>query len=879
LDALSDLVAQTLLARNPKPGNRVCMMSGHTVAAIIGVVGTLKAGQCLIPFNSHENDDFLKLLWNSSVADLILADPFNTERAKQICCNAERVVCLDELADSSEFPAKMPNAQSEETEIQAIIYTSGSTAHPKGVMTTPECVLERAGQYIDISGIGPGCSQAAITPWHFAASIPEIFGSLLSGAHLCLYDAHEHGVDGLAEWIKERRINLLQLPVALSRRFLGQTNRISIPSVRFASISGDRLYRKEALSLLALMDPKALLVHTYGSTETNLIAQIGFQRSTDDWPKDTAAGALPAGFPVPGKTLHFLDEHGEPVPPGESGQIAVESNLLSPGYWNQLKQTEESFRIGAAGQRLYLTGDIGKIRSDGCLEVSGRMGTHVKVRGMRVVLTAVESALLSLPEVANAVVTAHETSGQDSSLFAHVEARESASLDTSQLRHALLREIPAHWIPSRFVFMEAMPLMDSGKIDRQKLPDPGTSRPRLAVAYLAPKNADEKLVADVWGELLNVEAIGAHDEFYDLGGDSLCLIEVLHQIELRTHVDLKLKDLDAVPTPARMAAALALRRDLENSRSGTRPSETTSGRRAEVHSRENFRHPRLSHRLKRLVKDPMRYLGPMLFGKPLPYASGVRLHRWFAQHARSFPRPKRFLSHIRVWHERLGIKSELEESFQRSLMANTWVHWRVRSLEDRLAFNRWVELRGEDHLAAALALNQGVILVTTHVWFNALLQNIPCIAKQRVSQIRQFKGDQFGDGADGIATHRATQLQEAIEVLRMGGIALTAGDGRHGQAEVEMTVHGTIRRFQPGAAVLAETTGAAMLPVFGTIRANGTILFRFLEPLVSKAETREKRITDLTRQYGEQFSSQWPEIYDSLAWKSMSRALDPPKNW
>jgi len=929
LDRSAEAVARALAEAGVRPGVPVALFSGHRVEAIVGMLGVVRAGACLVPLNVHESADLLARVWRDAGSPLVLADRRHAPAARAIADAAGRVLVLDDLVAVGAAPPRLAVAAPVEVEawddaspidvvaddvdgdaddLLAILYTSGTTAEPKGVMTTAASVLERARQYVEASGLAPGERQAAITSWHFAASIPEIYGALVAGAELRLYDAHARGVEALPGWARAERIGLLQLPVAMARRLLAGAASASgtaagatsasgasparaaastgagpdsrwLGSVRFASISGDRLRREEAERLLRAMAPGATLLHTYGSTETNLIAQCALRLPASDWPAASEGGFLPVGRPVAGKTVHVVDERGEPVAPGDVGRIAVAGARLSPGYWNRPDRTAESFRVGPGGARVYVSGDFGRLREDGRLELRGRDSALVKVRGMRVDLAAVEAVLLALEGVAGAAVVARATDAGETRLVGHVEAAPGVALDTTVLRARLAGRLPAHAIPARFVFLDALPTRASGKLDRRRLPDPGRERPRQAAPYSPPRDADEALVCARWAARFDLDCVGADDGFFDLGGDSLALVEMLAELERETGEPLALARLGGVPTPARLAVALKAARRGAAGTAASAPGMVGAAEDATVARRPERRLRVLRRAVKQAIRHPLRAGGPVVWGHPLPRASGDRLHAQVARGLFASGLVRDALRPVEAWHARLGLESPCEAACLRSIRANTWLDWRLRALEREADFARGVVIEGMAALDGVADQGRGLVFIVTHVGWNALLRRIPALEKRDFRLIRQPKDGPFGSGPDAIATGRAEQLRSAIRLLERGGVVLIAGDEGHGQAAVERAFFGGLRRFRPGAAALAEATGAALVPVFSWLRDDGVVVFRFEPPLDSEAETADARTLERTARYAERYTAWWPRIFDSVSWKSVRRALDPPGHW
>jgi acyl carrier protein len=262
------------------------------------------------------------------------------------------------------------------------------------------------------------------------------------------------------------------------------------------------------------------------------------------------------------------------------------------------------------------------------------------------VVSAVEAAILALPRVANAAVTPQETGEGDVKLIAHIEARAGERLDSSWLRQELHERLPAHGVPARFVLMDALPLTASGKVDRANLPDPGTARPLLAQAYVAPRSEAEARVVEIWCEMLSLDTVGVHDDFYDLGGDSLALVKMLADLEASEGVALPLQHLRGAPTPARLASVLVLSRD-SNLPDWT---EHLSGVTETFENRPRQHSRKWKHR----IKEQVRNVGPVLFGHALPYRRGLALHHRAAARFERDPRFNRFLDAVRIWHERLS---------------------------------------------------------------------------------------------------------------------------------------------------------------------------------------------------------------------------------
>jgi thioesterase domain-containing protein/acyl carrier protein len=274
---------------------------------------------------------------------------------------------------------------------------------------------------------------------------------------------------------------------------------------------------------------------------------------------EIAGNIVPAGYVMPDKEIWILDENRDRLGCNQVGEIAVRSRYLSPGYWRKPELTSAVFLSDPEGghARIYLTGDLGRLSPDGCLDHLGRKDMQVKVRGVKIELTEVEAALLDIPEVKEAAVVAREDAHGDKRLVAYVVAAHGERfLSVGELRAALMKSLPAQAVPSAFVFLDSLPTTPNGKVDRLALPDPPAERPPLDSVCLAPRNAVEERLARIWENVLGVEPIGVRDNFFELGGHSLSAARLFAGIEEVFGKSLPLPLLLQAPTIEQLAAAL-----------------------------------------------------------------------------------------------------------------------------------------------------------------------------------------------------------------------------------------------------------------------------------------------------------------------------------
>jgi len=266
----------------------------------------------------------------------------------------------------------------------------------------------------------------------------------------------------------------------------------------------------------------------------------------------------PVGYPVEDMEVFLIDEEGKKVGFNRVGEIAVKSRYLSPGYWRMADLTRAKFLPDPNGgdKRIYLTGDLGRMLSDGCLYHLGRKDFQVKVRGYSVEVAEIEMALLSLASIKEAVVAPWEDQSGDQRLVAYLVPNNGFASSVSQLRSFFEDRLPDYMAPSAFVFLDTLPLNPNGKLDRRALPAPAPTRPELDTLFVAPRTSVEETLVRIWAEVLGLDQVSIHDNFLDLGGHSLKATQIISRVIDRFRVELPVKSLLEAPTVAEMAVVI-----------------------------------------------------------------------------------------------------------------------------------------------------------------------------------------------------------------------------------------------------------------------------------------------------------------------------------
>jgi acyl carrier protein len=265
----------------------------------------------------------------------------------------------------------------------------------------------------------------------------------------------------------------------------------------------------------------------------------------------------PIGRPIPGTSVFILDQNLQPMPLGAAGELCIGGEGLARGYWNRPKLNAEKFIKNPFEQEngscLYRTGDLVRVLSDGNLEYLGRRDQQIKYHGFRIEPNEIESELCNHPNVSDATVIAKSDKQRDTYLVAYVVPALKEEFLVSKLRAFLKLSLPEYMIPSIFLSIDSIPLTPNGKLDRRALPEPDKQRPNLWSEYRMPRNIVEKAIAGIWQEVLNLEKVGIHDNFFDLGGHSLLLVQVHAKLKEKFKLDLSLIELFNYPTVSDLA--------------------------------------------------------------------------------------------------------------------------------------------------------------------------------------------------------------------------------------------------------------------------------------------------------------------------------------
>ncbi|NNC65444.1 MAG: amino acid adenylation domain-containing protein, partial [Gammaproteobacteria bacterium] len=544
LDAVSDSVATALRARGVEHGDVVGVSLPRSVEMVVCWLGILKAGATYLPLDPSYPASRLRFMLSDSAAGVVIVEG-DTEGVLET--DTAAVLEVQEALSCASPRDGLAAVSGDALDAAYIVYTSGSTGEPKGVVVPHRGIVRLVcgADYVQLTQHDRVAQASNVS---FDAATFEVWGSLLNGG--CLVGVEPDTVldpAGFAALLSERDVTTLFVTTALFNQFsyLAPSGFNTLTTLLFGGEAVD----VEAVRRVKAAGGPSRLLHVYGPTESTTFSswyEIG------DVPED--AVTIPIGQAVSNTRLCVLGERQELLPVGVEGELYIGGDGLALGYLNRDALTAERFVDVASpgGERAYRTGDRVRWRSDGALEFVGRRDHQVKLRGYRIELGEVETALTSQAYVHEAVVLCREDIPGDKRLVGYVVLEPEADIGVETLRANLLENLPAYMVPSVVMALPSIPLTPVGKLDRAALPEP-VGEDSVDDDFIAPSGAVEEQIAAIWMEVLGVERVGAADSFFDLGGHSLLAMQLVSRVRDSVGVELSLREVFTMPTLRAMA--------------------------------------------------------------------------------------------------------------------------------------------------------------------------------------------------------------------------------------------------------------------------------------------------------------------------------------
>jgi amino acid adenylation domain-containing protein len=548
LNRKSNQVANYLRRRGVGPDVLVGICMERSLQMVVALLGILKAGGAYVPLDPYYPKARLEFMLEDAATPLLLTQSHLIDKLPP---TKAHIVPLDRdwAAIEEENPAD-PAIEVRTENLAYVIYTSGSTGTPKGVQVVHRGITRLLwGQNYATLDSSKVVLQSSTICFDFSTF--ELWGALLHGGRCVLLQERTPTVDALERVIARHGVDTAALTTQLFNMLMDEKPEV-LRGIRQLLVGGEALSAAHIRLALTRL-PEVAIVNGYGPTETTTLACCyRVPRAISE-----SAVAIPIGPPIGNTEVYVLDRRLQPVPVGVTGELYIGGAGLARGYLNRPELTRERFIehpfSTTPGARLYKTGDLVRWLPDGNLDFLGRIDDQVKIRGFRIELGEIESVLCRHPHVKQAAVTVREDRPGEKRLVAYPVLAKQPAIACQDLRSHLRQELPEYMIPSLFVPVEDLPLTPNGKVDRRALPLPGTARTGGAGDYTAPRNPVETALAKMWAELLHVERIGVHDDFFDLGGHSLTATRVVARIERQFGVSVPLQCIFETPTIAQLA--------------------------------------------------------------------------------------------------------------------------------------------------------------------------------------------------------------------------------------------------------------------------------------------------------------------------------------
>ena len=528
LSAQADRIATALRTRSVGPGAVVGLHLQRSPAMLAAMLGVLRTGAAYLPLDPGFPAERLKFMVDDAGAALVIDDSANA-----LGLEAPHRLALDDALATEAMPGLRSDHRDDDA-LAYLIYTSGSTGKPKGVRVPQRAVINFLESMCKTPGLTAASRLAAVTTLSFDIAVLELMLPLAIGADLVLVGRDEAS-DGVAlhARLERHHVDTMQATPSTWRLLLESGWR---GGPQWTALCGGEALPADLAE--ALLPRVGALWNMYGPTETTVWSTCAQVRR--------GQGEIVVGRPIANTQVHVLDDDGAPMPIGVAGELVIAGAGVTLGYHKRDALTAEKFTVDPANpaMRMYRTGDLGRWRSDGQLQHLGRLDQQIKLRGYRIETGEIETVLARHPDVAQVVVVAAARSGGDAILAAYVVPRAGAGVDGVALRTHLRGELPDYMLPTAWIDIAQLPTTPNGKLDRSALPSlVSAAAPVKSMTSQAPSTASERLIAEIWRELLGVQSIGVQsigvqDNFLDLGGHSLLIMRAVAMLHTRGGVDI-----------------------------------------------------------------------------------------------------------------------------------------------------------------------------------------------------------------------------------------------------------------------------------------------------------------------------------------------------
>lgn len=585
LNSRINKLANYLISLGVRKNQMIAVYIERSIEMIVALYGILKAGAAYLPLDPSYPEERLKYMLEDSSVEIAL---IQKEKDALLKGSSIKIIELSEHDITESYSNRDPNIPIEESDYAYMIYTSGSTGKPKGVINTHKGIRNRILWIREYFPKAENGVQVQKTPFSFDVSLGEIFGALTVGA--CLVVAKPEGhkdVDYLVDLINEENITHIHFVPSMLKQFLASPRVYEAKTLKQVCCTGEPLPYSLVEKFKTIFN-QCDLFNLYGPTEAAVEVTCWNCRDVLDKP------IISIGKPMCNTQLYILDKNLRPVPVGVCGELYIAGDNLAVGYHNRQGLTAERFISNPFGSEknsiMYKTGDFAKYLPDGNIDFIGRIDNQVKIRGNRIEIGEIETNIAeygAIKEV-NVIISKEETPR----IVAYVvlnegyDNEEQRNQVISELRVYLEKSLPEYMIPSFFIILDAMPLLPNGKLNMKELPLPAVSREYSTNQYAEVEDETQAKIKEIWMKHLEIEKVGIDDNFFEIGGHSLLLIQVYNDLKTEFQEEFSLVDLFKYPT-IRGVSQYLYNRNYEGSKNRTNDIDKESMQKLAVERRKN----------------------------------------------------------------------------------------------------------------------------------------------------------------------------------------------------------------------------------------------------------------------------------------------------
>lgn len=554
LEAKANNLANFLVASGTQKGSIVAVLIEDPVEVIAAIIGILKAGCVFVPLDPSIPEKRLEVMVSEVSPGWFLSESRFTAIAERIASSTARIIPVEEHAAFGNY--ERPNREYQPDDVCYVFFTSGSTGKPKGIVGRLKGIDHFIKWETKALGLSEGVRVSQLTTPAFDAVLRDIFVPLSVGGTICIPPGRETILDikKLIDWIDIQGVNVVHCVPSLFRAIVNEDlNSDYFAELTHILMAGEPLLPSDVGKWTAKFGDRVQLVNLYGPSETTMTKFAYFVK-----PGDSELESISIGKPIEGCAAILVDAENKVCGPGTVGEIYIRTPYRTHGYFNQPELTQQVFIPNPFSSDpndiVYKTGDLARVMADGNFEFLGRRDLQVKIRGTRIELSEIDKLLRTHEAVKDVAVIDREDANGNKYLCAYVVLGQP--VETGEFRDYLSSRLPHEMVPSAFVLMDKLPRTISGKVDRKALPAPGQLRAELEKLFTPPRTPIEETLVQIWIEVLGIDRVGIDDNFFEMGGHSLLVFQVISRAREAFGVDLPLRTLFEAPTIEQQSLAV-----------------------------------------------------------------------------------------------------------------------------------------------------------------------------------------------------------------------------------------------------------------------------------------------------------------------------------